>query len=70
MEQREDGRPKEFSISFCKKSTGELITYPAAVLTSVHYKGSTVDILVVGDSTPRSIRKCLITRINNLKVIF
>ena len=26
MEQRKEGKPIEFSIEFCKKSTGELIT--------------------------------------------
>lgn len=70
MQQRKDGKPVEFSITYCKKSTGELITYPAAVITSVHSKGSTVNIMEVGDYKPRSIRKCLITRINNLKVYF
>ena len=35
MERYADGKPIEFSIQFCKKSTGELITYERAVLTSL-----------------------------------
>lgn len=70
MQNRRDGKPLEFSIEFCKKSTGELVTYKKAVLTSVHSKGSTVNIMEVGDSTPKTIRKCLITKINNLKIYF
>ena len=27
MERRKDGKPLEFSIQFCKKSNGELVTY-------------------------------------------
>ena len=68
MEKRVDGRPIEFSIEYCKKSTGELITYERAVLTSYHSTGSTINILQAGDDTPKKIRRCLITRFNNLKV--
>ena len=39
MERYADGKPIEFSIQFCKKSTGELITYERAVLTSFHSSG-------------------------------
>jgi hypothetical protein len=70
MEERKDGRPVEFSIQFCKKSTGELIAYKRAVLTSFHSEGSTINVLPVGGDTPRKIRRCLITRFNNFKVIF
>ena len=66
MEQRKEGKPIEFSIEFCKKSTGELITYERAVLSS----GSTVNILQIGEYAPRKIRRCLITRFNNIKVYF
>lgn len=68
MEQRKDGKPVEFSIQFCKKSTGELITYPRVILSSFHSSGSTLNILQVGETTPRTIRRCLITQFNNLKV--
>lgn len=70
MEKRQDGRPIEFSLEFCKRSTGELVTYERAVLTSFHSTGSTINVLPAGESSPRKIRRCLITRINNLKVYF
>ena len=70
MENRVDGKPIEFSIEFCKKSTGELVTYERAVLTSFHSSGSTINVLQAGETTPRKIRRCLITRFNNLKVYF
>lgn len=70
MEKRQDGRPVEFSLEFCKRSTGELVTYERAVLTSFHSTGSTINVLPAGESSPRKIRRCLITRINNLKVYF
>lgn len=70
MEQRADGRPVEFSIEFCKKSTGALVVYERAVLTSFHSAGSTINVLPVGEDTPRKIRRCLITRFNHFKVIF
>ena len=69
MEQRKDGKPVEFSIQFCKKSTGELITYDRAVLTSFHSSGSTINVLQAGEDTPRKIRRCLITRFNNFKIM-
>lgn len=55
---------------FCKKSTGELITYERAVLTSFHSSGSTINVLQAGEATPRKIRRCLITQFNHLKVYF
>ena len=70
MERYADGQPIEFSIQFCKKSTGELITYERAVLTSFHSSGSTINVLQAGEATPRKIRRCLITQFNHLKVYF
>lgn len=70
MEKRKDGRPVEFSLQYCKRSTGELVTYERAVLTSFHSKGSTINVLPAGENSPRKIRRCLITQINNLKVYF
>ena len=70
MERYADGKPIEFSIQFCKKSTGELITYERAVLTSFHSSGSTINVLQAGEATPRKIRRCLITQFNHLKVYF
>lgn len=70
LERRKDGKPVEFSLEYCKRSTGELVTYPRAVLTSWHSAGSTINVLPVGESSPRKIRRCLVTRINNIKIYF
>ena len=70
MERRQNGKPIEFSIEFCKKSTGELVTYDRAVLTSFHSSGSAINVLPAEEATPRKIRRCLITKFNNLKVYF
>ena len=61
MERRKDGKPLEFSIQFCKKSNGELVTYDRAVLTSFHSSGSTIIVLPCGEVTPKKIRRCLVT---------
>lgn len=68
MNQRENGAPKPFSLTYVKRSTGEVVTYPAAVLTSFHSKGSTINVLPIGEIKPRKIRRCLILRFNGLKV--
>lgn len=68
MDKRENGAPKPFSLTYVKRSTGEVVTYPVAVLTSFHSKGSTINVLPVGEVKPRKIRRCLITRFNGLKV--
>lgn len=70
LERRQGGRPREFSIEYCKRSTGELVCYPRAVLSSWHSKGSTINVLPVGQPTPRKIRRCLITRIDGMKIYF
>lgn len=70
MQRRQDGRPLEFSVTYCKRSTGELVTYQRAILSSVHSAGATVNILRVGEAHPRKIRRCLITHINGMKVYF
>lgn len=71
MERRHQGKPAEFCLEYCKRSTGELVTYQRAVLSSWHSEGATVNVLPVGgDGKPRKIRRCLITRINGMKVYF
>ena len=70
LERRQGGRPREFSIEYCKRSTGELVRYPRAVLSSWHSRGSTINVLPVGQPTPRKIRRCLITRIDGMKIYF
>lgn len=70
MERRHQGKPVEFSLQYCKRSTGELVTYQRAVLTSWHSEGGTVNVLPAGETSPRKIRRCLITHINGMKVYF
>ena len=70
MERRENGRPVEFSLQYCKKITGELCNYERCVLTSVHSAGATLNVLVDGEGQPKKLRRCLITRINGMKVYF
>lgn len=70
MQRRSNGRPEPFSLQFCKLQTGELVTYDRCVLTSFHAEGGTVNVLPEGYDTPRKVRRCLITRINGMKVYF
>ena len=70
LERRQGGRPVEFSIEYCKRSTGQLVRYDRAVLSSWHSRGSTVNVLPLGESAPRKIRRCLITRVNGMKIYF
>lgn len=67
MEEKEFGKPKPFSFE-CAKKNGELNTYENAVLTSIHSKGSTFNILLPNETKPKKFRKILVTRFNNYKV--
>jgi hypothetical protein len=59
-----DGLPVPFSISYVKKSTGEISSIPNCICTSIHSKGSTVNIMREGETRPKTIRKCLIIEFN------
>jgi hypothetical protein len=61
------GKPKTFKFEYVKLN-GELIFCNNATLSSIHSKGSTVNIITNGDSSPKSYRKILFTRINDLKI--
>jgi hypothetical protein len=65
MENRKTGEQFKFSISYIKRSTGEIVHYPEAILTSFHSKGSTINVLPAGEVRPRKIRRCLIVMFNN-----
>lgn len=67
--QRKDanGNPIPFQIRFYKLSTGEERNYPVCFFTSIHTKGSTVNIMVEGEHRPRTIRRCLIVEFNHHK---
>jgi len=51
-----------------KKGTGEIVDVPGCTITSIHAKGSTINILVDGDRHPKTIRKCLIIEFNGMQV--
>ncbi|MDR2627509.1 MAG: hypothetical protein LBC40_05705 [Dysgonamonadaceae bacterium] len=69
MERKDaEGLPVPFAISYVKKSTGEISSIPACICTSIHSKGATVNIMTVGDTRPKSIRKCLIIEFNNANI--
>ena len=67
MQEKEGKTAKTFNFQYAKKN-GELVNYQNATLTSIHSKGSTVNILLEGESRPKSFRKILITRFNEFKV--
>lgn len=67
MERKEFGKPKPFSFQVAKMS-GELATYDNAVLTSIHSKGKTFNVLLPGEVKPKTFRKILVTRFNEFKV--
>ena len=63
-----DGTPIPLSLSFVKKSTGELVQVARCTCTSIHSKGATVNIMIDGEERPKTIRKCLIIAFNGAKV--
>ena len=67
MELKEKRKPKPFNFQYAKKN-GELATYECATLSSIHSKGSTVNIMLWGEQKPKSFRKICITRFNEFKV--
>jgi hypothetical protein len=69
MEQKDtNGVPVPFSLVFVKKSTGAIVHVPKCTCTSIHSKGSTVNIKLDGETHPKTIRKCLIIAFNGASV--
>ena len=66
--QAPNGSSIPFSFSFVKKKTGAIVNISKATCTSIHSKGSTVNILIDGEIRPKSIRKCLIITFNSASV--
>lgn len=56
-----------FSFRYAKLN-GELKTYTDCRLSSIHYRGATVNITVGRDGHPKKFRKILITEFNNQRV--
>ena len=61
------GKPKPFTFKYAKPD-GELKIYKDAVMTSIHSKGATVNIMPAGEKVPHTFRKILILRFNEFKV--
>lgn len=57
-----------FAIKYVKISTGEIRKYQHCTLTSIHSKGDTLNIMIIGETCPRTLKKCLIVEFNNAKV--
>ncbi len=64
----ENGSAGRHQLRYVKKGTGEIVDVPGCTITSIHAKGSTVNILVDGDTHPKTIRKCLVIEFNGMQV--
>lgn len=67
MELKEKGKYKPFSFQYAKKN-GELVDYANASFSSIHSKGSTVNIILDGDKKPKTFRRICFMRFNEFKV--
>lgn len=57
-----------FQMKFVKVSTGEVREYKSCILTSIHSKGDTINVLPEGETRPRTILKVLIIEFNQNRV--
>lgn len=62
-----NGAPIVFQIKFVKQN-GEIREYPACTLTSMHYSGTSINVLPLGEKFPRSISRITIIEFNNIPV--
>ena len=77
MQKKDDrGRYKMFSFSYVRLnesregngSPGSIEDYEVAYFSSIHAKGSTVNIRIRGERFPRKFIRCMIIRINGKKI--
>ena len=74
MQQKDDrGRYKMFSFSYVRlnesrEGNGSIENYEVAYFSSIHAKGSTVNIRIRGERFPRKFIRCMIIRINGKKI--
>lgn len=61
------GDPLPFQLKYVKKN-GEVREYTRCVLTSLHSKGTTLNVLPEGEITPRTIRRVTIIEFNHVRV--
>ncbi len=57
-----------FQMKFVKSSNGEVREYKSCILTSIHSKGDTINVLPEGELRPRTILKVLIIEFNQNRV--
>lgn len=60
------GNNKPFSFSYAKKD-GTIAEYSNAVLSSIHYKGSTINIMLPGEVKPHTFRRICFLTFNGLR---
>ena len=63
-----DGKYVAFSFSYVSLKSGELKHHPKAFFSSIHAKGSTVNIRIGIERFPKTFRRCLIVKFNGMKV--
>lgn len=76
MQRKDNGRYKPFSFSYVRLNDsregngnpGSIVHYPVAYFSSIHSKGSTVNIRLQGERFPKKFIKCMIIKINSKKV--
>lgn len=69
MERKDDrGNSVPFSLTFVKKSSGELVKIDSCICTSIHSKGNTLNIKLPNENSPKTIRKVLIVEFNGASV--
>lgn len=61
------GNPLPFQLKFVK-SNGEVKEYPRCILTSMHSKGTTLNVLPEGEIQPRTISRITIIQFNKIPV--
>lgn len=61
------GQQLPFQLKFVK-ANGEVREYESCTLTSFHSKGTTLNVLPLGEKRPRTINRITIIQFNNISV--
>lgn len=68
MERKDaQGNPQPFQLKFVK-TNGEVKEYTECILTSMHSRGTTINVLPTGENRPRSITRITIIEFNKIPV--
>lgn len=76
MQRKENGKYKPFSFSYVRLNesregngkAGSIEHYPVAYFSSIHSKGSTVNIRLQGEQFPKKFVRCMIIKVNGKKI--